>query len=244
MRLISFLLVLFVTLLPATAQTRGAAPSVPVYKPGFEGLTVTYGGVGSLVYVGPQSPAMGRSTTLPLNDITPNGGVSVDWLHMEFDGDVRRITVQGDAYGSGSDHSQYPHSNLIAIMEEEVGEQLHLFPSNVPPAESILSGSGKLGQPSSGPGWVNPWEIGQAATSLPITNNGDDSRGGADVTWEHDPDGGGPMQPVRVRVWTQRSTGESSAGMMKRLSRLAKRALGVFPPNVASPAPPQAPSGG
>lgn len=163
------------------------------------------------------------------------------WSENEPFYTCRKITVRAERrlYQSAA--------NFAAEFRELVQQNMAWYPPNCsgPGSSSLVAQGGivmDFGKAAALARGSLPWREltapGDEVTSLPITSGpavpeGEDT---ASISWQHDPDGSGPLKPVNVTASTERRNGESSSSMAKRLGKLAKELMEIFPPNVPTPA--------
>jgi len=159
------------------------------------------------------------------------------WSENEPFYSCRKITVRAER------RLHQSPANFAQEFRELVEQNMAWYPPNCSgPSSSSLVASGGIvmdfGKAAAIARGSLPWREltapGDEVTSLPITSSPavPENEDTASISWQHDPDGAGPLEPVTVTASTERRNGESSSSMAKRLGRLAKELMEIFPPNV------------
>ncbi len=104
------------------------------------------------------------------------------------------------------------------------------------PGQSMPSFSSEFGDLVSAMAALFPPNVGPD-TSGPTPPVPPDVDGVLQVSWQHDPDGTGPLQPMTVTARVEKRDGESSADAARRLKKMVDELSELFPPNVGPETP-------
>jgi hypothetical protein len=179
-------------------------------------------------------------TTLPAstNPLAGSGDVlSISWWSEDEPFySCRKITVKHERRVGQS------MSSFLSEFQEMVEESMGFYPPNGCPTESataggmkILGGHAALLARGNLP-WASLLVPGDDVTSLPIVTGPPSNGDVMSISWQHDPDGSGPLQATTVTASTERRSGEGSGQQARRLGQMAKALMEIFPPNVSTPA--------